>query len=44
MKIAFYTKNMKRESLEIFIKKIYILRVIEEYASLKKYSTTTRNS
>ena len=37
MKTAFNTKNMKSESYGIFIVK-KILRMIKEYANLKKYS------
>ena len=36
-KTAFNTKNMKSESFGIFIVK-KILRMIKEYANLKKYS------
>ena len=43
METAFKTKTIKRKSVGIFIMKIvfifYILRVIEEYAYLKKFST-----
>ena len=38
-KTAFRTKNMKSESLSSLLWRYWILRVIEEYAYLKKYST-----
>ena len=39
MKTEFKTKNIKSESFGIFIKKILNLKLIDEYAYLKKYST-----